>query len=452
MSALICIATLCSSAAAKETLVKNVAEFDAAVKAAQPGDEIVMADGEWRDVDLAFLGEGTGDERIILRAQTPGKVLLTGTSRLRIGGVCLTARDLLWRDSSAKEDVVSFRFDSKNLAKHCALEDCAIIGDMPDKERKFVSIYGDENEVIGCRFEGKRSKGTLLVVWLGEDAPINAHLIFNNFFGPRERLGENGGEIIRIGDSKTSLQDSLTFVKNNYFYRCDGEAEIISNKSSKNQYYFNVFVGCSGALTLRHGNKAEVLGNQFYGDGRKGTGGVRIIGERHVVSGNYFYELTGDDTRAAISVMNGIAHSPLNGYFPVQDVEISLNSFIRCNESFVIGNADDDQPKQTVPPSRLAILENYVDTEDRPVFIVRTPGDQTCEGNKYFGGPLGLKDETGWTEEPKPPKDGLSLIRECPKKLAKTGPEWMKPGEEFLPEVAKKLKAKEPKLENMSAK
>jgi poly(beta-D-mannuronate) lyase len=443
--AVLSLTAVCSSAAAKETLVRNVPEFDAAVKAAGPGDTIVLADGEWRDADLVFRGEGAVDNPIRLKPQNPGKVTFLGTSRLRMGGEGLYVEGLLWRDSSATDDVISFRIDSKTMARKCTLAECAIVGDNPDKERKFVSIYGEGNIVYRCRFDGKKSRGTLLVVWLGESAPPNHHLIKECFFGPRERLGKNGGEIIRIGDSKTSLQESSTEVSSNYFYRCDGEAEIISNKSCKNLYAGNVFVGCSGALTLRHGNEVEVRDNAFFGDGRKGTGGVRVIGERHFVSGNFFYELTGDDTRAAICVMNGIANSPLNACFPVRDVEISLNTFFRCKETFVIGAADEDQPEQTVPPRVSMLCANYVETDGRPIFIVRTKGSElTSDRNTFVGGPLGLEDSLGWNQRSEPAGEreeaALEILRVKP---TDCGPDWMKPGEEFLPEVVRRLRAKE---------
>jgi poly(beta-D-mannuronate) lyase len=433
--AVLSLTAVCSSAAAKETLVRNVPEFDAAVKAAGPGDTIVLADGEWHDADLVFRGEGTTETPIIMTAQTSGKVVLLGTSRLRIGGEYLVVRNLLWRDSSAKEDVVSFRYDSKNLASHCTLEECAIIGDVPDKERKFVSLYGDDNRIRRCRFEGKQSKGTLLVVWLAENGEPPRHYIVENFFGPRERLGKNGGEIIRIGDSKTSLQDSLTLVAKNYFYRCDGEAEIISNKSCANEYSQNIFVGCSGALTLRHGNHAEVMNNQFYGDGRNGTGGVRVIGEGHLVANNYFYELTGDDTRAAICMMNGIPNSPANAYVQVQAADVAGNTFVRCKETFVIGNADKDQPKQTLPPSGCKIAHNRVVTKQRPVFVVVTPPIRLEQSrNSYVGGPLGAVDATGW--ETLDPSD-IVLVKNVQFQPTEIGPSWMRPSEEFLPGVLK---------------
>ena len=60
-------------------------------------------------------------------------------------------------------------------------------------------------------------------------------------------------------------------------------AEIISNKSCKNTYSDNGFYECKGTLTLRHGNDCLVTGNYFIGNNISQTGGVRIIGENHVV-------------------------------------------------------------------------------------------------------------------------------------------------------------------------
>lgn len=431
---------------AGETLVHDVAEFDAAVKAAKPDDKIVLANGEWRDVELRFHATGNFRQNpgvafkptgwIELTAETPGKVVLTGRSRLLIGGRDLVVSNLLWKDTEASEHVVAFRIDSSKHAERCLLLHCAIIGDAPGEERKWVSLYGKENAVIHCRFEGKQSPGTLLVVWLGDHD--GRHSIDHNFFGPRMRLGKNGGEIIRIGDSKTSLQEAKTMVVVNCFYRCDGEAEIISNKSCKNNYLANLFVGCGGALTLRHGNGCEVAKNAFFGDGRKGVGGVRVIGENHHVIGNLFYELTGDDTRAALSLMNGLPDSPLNGYFQVKNARIEQNTFIDCKETIVLGVSDKDQKRQTLPPTNCAFKSNSIESMKGPIFFVHNAPEQTThENNTYIADKLGIADTSGWTHQTD--RSGFDLMKfTLPIKPSDTGPAWLRPGDEYLPEVLKK--------------
>lgn len=448
LTLLICL-TLTSTGVAKETLVHNVAEFDAAVKDAKPGDKIVLANGEWRDAELVCNAQGSEDGIIRILPENNGKVVFTGNSRLRIGGRHIIVGNLLWKGVSSTDDVVSFRTDAKTLAENCWLYGCAIVDDDPATERKWVSMYGRNNVVNYCRFERKQSSGTLLVVWL-DDRPAQ-HLIAYNFFGRRERLGKNGGEIIRIGDSKTSLQTSRTRVQNNYFYRCDGEAEIISNKSCENNYALNAFVGCSGALTLRHGNRCVVVGNYFIGDGRNGTGGVRVIGEDHAVARNVFDGLTGDKARAALSLMNGIPDSPLHGYFQVKRAVVQKNLFVNCEENIVIGLRDDDQKKQVLPPQECEFRENVVVAKSHSVFVRHSdPAEFSFAGNMYDGEELNLGESAGWSRT----RLDLEFFRNEFGFLAMpnfidvgtrnialprlVGPAWMRPGDEYLPEVLKK--------------
>lgn len=458
--------------------VANVTEFNAAVVAAKPGDVIVLADGEWRDADLMFHAVGemprAGDpagvrdphaRRIKLRAETPGKVILTGASRLLIGGKHLEVSGLHWKNTTARDQVIAFRIDSKTLAEDCTLRECAIIEDAVDAptddattggikseksvERKWVSLYGRRNRVELCRFEGKRSGGALLVVWIPDDAPLETderkpdrnvrHVIERNFFGSREKLGKNGGETIRIGDSKTSLRVCETRVVQNYFYHCDGEAEIISNKSCKNGYTNNAFIGCSGALTLRHGNDCGVGLNLFHGDGRKGTGGVRVVGERHRVLSNQFRDLTGDDARAGICVMNGIPDSPANGYVQVRKLSISRNSFVDCKQSILLGFADKDRDDQTLAPDDVQVDGNIV-VADTPVFTVKTlPSNLWTLMNNSYIDDLGLPFSytSNWNRFPRvdleadmkkiPQPDAAEILKFA-------GPSWMRPTENFLPQ------------------
>src|SRR5436189_238861 len=66
--------------------VASVAGFNAAVTSAQPGDTITLADGTWANTDLVFKGDGTPTSPITLRAQTPGRVFLTGLTRMQLSG------------------------------------------------------------------------------------------------------------------------------------------------------------------------------------------------------------------------------------------------------------------------------------------------------------------------------------------------------------------------------
>jgi poly(beta-D-mannuronate) lyase len=399
-SCLILLLLVPSPLPAATTLVRDAAELSRAAAAAKPGDVIELAAGEWRDVNLVLEARGAPDQPITLRAERPGETTITGQSRLRIAGEHLVVSGLKFQQAFHPDAVLEFRHDSKRLAAHCRVTDCAFLDCNPPGETKedakYVSIYGRENRLDHCELTGKRTRGTTLVVWL-QDETSGSHLIEANYFGPRPELKQNGGETIRIGDSNTSRLNARCVVVGNLFEHCDGESEIISNKSCENVYRSNTFRGCSGALTLRHGHRCRVDGNWFLGAEARGTGGVRVIGEHHRVVNNYFHGLTGDDARSGISLMTGIENSPLNGYSPVVDALIACNTFVDCKQTLLIGLADDDV-QATVPPRDCVITANVLTGRRGPLVTVREIGDGVRgESNLVFGAEAGFPPDVQFT-------------------------------------------------------
>lgn len=372
--------------------VSNVDQLHDAAAAAAPGDVIVMANGTWSDADILFETNGAEGDSVRLEAETRGHVILSGRSKLRIGGDYLVVDGLRFEGGGLPDGshVIQFRGDD-NDTNHSRLTQTSIIDYNPENwrdEGKWVSLYGTHNRVDHSYFAGKTHDGATVVVWL-DDNP-NHHRIDHNFFGPRPLLGKNGGESIRIGTSHWSMSDSETLVEHNLFYRNDGEHEIISNKSGKNVYRHNTFLESQGTLTLRHGNEALVAGNFFIGNGVRNTGGSRLIGERHRVINNYYENLTGTEFKGALPVVNGIPNSPLNRYFQVKDAVVAFNTFVNCKYTFVIGAGVSEEA--TLPPENLTIANNVVQTDSRePVITIRAePIDPQWEGNVFAGSSLGL--------------------------------------------------------------
>jgi poly(beta-D-mannuronate) lyase len=378
-------------ASGADRLASTVDEIHTAMKDAKPGDAIVMRDGAWQRADILFDAQGTAETPITLRAETPGKVIISGASRLRIGGRHLMVSGLHFRRAHNDDHLIAFRRDSKQLAEDCRLTNCLIedCNHPTDAgESRWISLYGRRNRVDHCSISGKTGKGTTLVAFLSSEPSL--HQIDRNYFGPREKLGKNGGETIRIGDSDTAHLSSQTTVEMNCFEACNGEAEIISNKSCDNVYRRNTFHRCAGALTLRHGNGATVEANYFLGQKAKGTGGVRIIGENHRVFNNYFSELEGDDHRAALSIMNGFENSPANGYAPVKDAMVAFNTFVNCKETIVMGLSEEDDPN--VPPTNCVIANNLIVTRRKAIDVRTAPINCRWQGN-LVQGDLGLNVE-----------------------------------------------------------
>lgn len=340
--------------------VSSAEDISRVLKEAKPGDTLVMQDGVWRDQQIVFKGRGTYRSPIVLTAQTPGDVILSGNSSLRIAGRYLQVRGLVFAHGyQLKDDVIAFR-DGKQQAFHCRLT-ATVIRDYNSPydsvENHWISLYGTHNRVDHCLIEGKKNDGTTLVVWL--DGHPNYHRVDHNYFGHRPPLGYNGGETIRVGTSTWSQTDSYTLVDDNYFNRCDGEIEVISNKSCHNTYRHNTFHACEGTLTLRHGNYATVEDNFFFGEGVPSSGGVRVIGSHHLVINNYFQDLTGAGLYAAISVMNAQRSPALNGYWPVHGAVIVRNTMVHCRQDVLVGSGA-GQRGRVVAPDSCYIADNRV--------------------------------------------------------------------------------------------
>ncbi len=365
--------------------VSNAGEIANAMKTAQPGDTLMMRQGVWTDQNIIFQGQGAKDAPIVLKAEKPGFVILNGTSSLRIGGKYLEVSGLHFVGGFSRSGApIEFRNGSSNPAHFCRLTNTAIIDYNPPSsstDYKWVSIYGTYNRVDHCFFEGKTHSGTTLVVWL--DGKPNYHLIDYNYFGFRPELGVNGGETIRVGTSDYSLTDSYTTVECNYFEQCNGETEIISNKSCENIYRYNTFFDCEGTLTLRHGNRCTVQGNFFFGNKNYSAGGVRIIGEDHNVFNNYFYQLNGDGYRSALCMVLGVPNSPLNRYYQVKRALVAFNTSVDCRNTFTIGYGSNDD--QTLPPVDCKIANNIAVSENDLIDYDVDPINMFYEGNIFWG-------------------------------------------------------------------
>lgn len=347
-------------------LVKDLAAFEEAVKNAQPGDVITLANGVWKDVELVFEAHGTANQPITLTVETKGKVTLEGQSNIRIAGEHVIVEGLVFKNGyTPTSEVISLRRNKETLCNNCRVTECVIDNYNPPERFEsdyWVGVYGKNNRIDHNYLVGKRNQGVTLAVRLNTEASReNNHRIDHNYFGHHPILGSNGGETLRIGTSHYSLTNSNTLVENNYFDRCNGEHEIISNKSCQNIFRGNTFFECQGTLTMRHGNETLVENNYFFGNGKPNTGGIRIINETQTVRNNYHEGLTGYRFRGALVIMNGVPNSPPNRYFQVIDSEASNNTYIDCDHIQLCAGSDEERsavPKNTVMENNLFYHSN----------------------------------------------------------------------------------------------
>lgn len=344
------------------TLVNNATELTSAISTAGAGDTILLADGTWSDLVITLLGEGTDGFPITVGAETPGKVILTGSSRAEIGGSYLQLRDLVFSGSytGSEDEIIQFRASGVGAAEDSRVTNITILNYVPENGAKtvWVGMYGKRNRLDHSYLKGHDVIGVTVIVW--PDGTPNDHRIDNNHFDDRkDGGGQNGWETIRIGTSDVSLTSSRTLVEHNLFTRVDGEIEIISNKTGDNIYRYNTFLECSGTLTLRHGNDCLIDSNFFLGRGRSGSGGIRVIGENHVIVNNHFEE-TNVRSGAAITVYAGVDGGALNEYAAANNVTIANNTFVDNQGLAIDLGTGLGSSSRTVLPTGGSITDNVI--------------------------------------------------------------------------------------------
>lgn len=369
----------------KGTYVKDFNELSEAIAKAVPGDEIVMANGEWTDIQIRFVAYGTLQNPIILKAETAGEVLITGKSDLKLGGEYLIVDGLYFTNgASPSEAVIEFAINEDTVANHSRVNNSVILDyNKPQRNQDdlWVLLKGRQNELEHCYIAGKSNRGpTIRVDLAGNKSIKNYHKITNNYFGPRPPKGGPSAETIQLGNSFTSMAPSYTLVANNFFDKCNGEVEVISSKTNFNEFRNNVFYQSEGSLVTRHGNYCTIDGNYFIGDtNSEQIGGVRLIGTGHWVTNNYFYNLKGKVFRSPLAVMNGIPKSPLNRYIQVTDVVVAYNSWVNCTSPWQFGVGSNVDQKDILPaseirserPIRTIVANNliYNDREDKQPIV-----------------------------------------------------------------------------------
>jgi len=334
---LIFIVTACAEK--KSSVVNSFEELKEAINNAEPGALIVLNDGKYGGSDFVISKNGTREQPIIIKAKNIGKVFLE--SVFKIDGNYINLQG------------VNFIEDGKLevFGKGCRISNCTW-----DDAKSGIWLHvlpgSSEIEIDHNTFQNKvfsnqnmeRSCQLLRIVVRNKNE--RHHIHHNLFKNVAKGKTGNGFETIQLITENNPFDpqpgSGNSIIEDNLFVRCNGEAEIISVKSNGNLLKRNTFRACKGGLVLRHGDDNVVTQNYFFGDGERGSYGVRIQGTGQVVANNYFQDLGS----YGLGMMDG---TPDDLYIRVERGQILFNTFINCNNTFNIGLNHSKHPNGTVP-------------------------------------------------------------------------------------------------------
>ncbi|USD63205.1 polysaccharide lyase 6 family protein [Vibrio sp. SCSIO 43140] len=395
-----------------EVSAEQVEALKAQIENAKDGETITIADGKYSNLGH-MLVKANG---VTIKAETEGKVWLTGLVQFELTGNDITLDSLVFTEGGPAERFGGVRMMGngntlQNSTFYYFNHDYAY---EPDERRSeypkylWVSLWGKDGKVINNRFEGKQKRGTLIGVQKDE-TPDN-HLIANNIFVDQKqnqfnelaikeavRYNGNSWEAIRIGDSKASQWDSSSKFINNLLVDMDGERELISIKSGDNEISGNTIFESAALISLRHGKGNKVESNIILGNEKLLTGGIRIYDEDHVIRNNYIANTRGRDgliegnadLRGAVVINTGIIDvkngeqldqsvkgKELNKQWTPKNIDIENNTFVDTEWGMVYGNQthrvslfNNDEVENIFAGVDINFKNNVVDNSKNPAFV-----------------------------------------------------------------------------------
>lgn len=386
------------SLAAGITSVNSVASLRTAVAQAKAGTVIEVADGEYNlETPVIISPKGTESAPVVIRAAHVGQAKTTGKAGfvldqaewLTVEGFVLANKVSLFK----VKDCHQVRLSRLSFAYAEPLD----AGGKPLGGHWLMLSGGQSNRVDHCEFGYRKGHGVTLVV----AQPEQHFQIDHNHFAGRPPGDDNGCETIRLG---TGGRDKFYgLVESNLFENCDGDAEVISVKTSNNTVRYNTVWNSQGQIVVRSGNNVDLIGNCIFGDGRKkSVGGFRLHGEDIRVIKNHLQGLTGralvtvwgDHTVAAVA--KDFDDRPREvfeqHYRQTRRAVIFSNLFVDCRSAINVGEKTVNRGcPMSLPPDGWLLADN-VFVGDSPGPLVAGSGEENFKwtGNIAFRrtGPL----------------------------------------------------------------
>ncbi|ARS38337.1 hypothetical protein CA265_00980 [Sphingobacteriaceae bacterium GW460-11-11-14-LB5] len=327
--------------AAKVYLISSEKELKAIESILVPGDEVEIKNGNYNNWAIAISAKGSLAKPIIIRAEKSGLVTFSGSITkpvFKISGDYIFIKGINFKNAVLSKTGVLIELNTSN---NCRISGCNFSANQVQSQFTplvIVSGNGSNNVIDGCSFVANVDNQDVQVKITKESYP-KFTLIENNIFSDKVKVSwpnGNGGECIQVGQDPVLLgnQRPESTVHKNRFIHCNGENEVISNKSSGNKYLNNYFEDNDGELVMRGGHNCVIADNTFKG----GTGGIRINGTGHMVINNKI-----DGIQTAIRLMYGMAKGKeeIGFYIAASNCTIKNNTLSNATTGILIGDSKD---------------------------------------------------------------------------------------------------------------
>src|SRR5262245_30728518 len=325
---LACVLGLTLPASGTTYYVGSIASLTSRINSAVPGDEIILSNGVYTTSSSISVNKvGTAANPILIRAETVGGVEITGSNGFNLSS------------PAAYIIIQGFKFTHASSlsistgTSHCRFTRNTIELTIPaTNDVSYINISGDDVEIDRNELRNKSTLGNMLDI-TGSGSQVARRLwVHHNYFHDFASPGGNGAETIRWGLSGLSLSTGDGLCEYNLFVRCEGENEMISNKSSGNTYRYNTVIDCDGGeISQRHGNDCL-----YYGNYMQNTAGIRVYGDRHKIFNNYL-----ESNSIGVNMGNGDGDvyngAPLTSHDRPDDNILVFNTFINNSTHYQMG-------------------------------------------------------------------------------------------------------------------
>lgn len=376
--------------------VSNNSQLNTAMSSAVSGDKIVLANGTYSGFTVTKSG-------ITIQAANKGSATVSsGIIRLsNVSSVTIQGLKITTAGSTQTVDGESFPvavwFEASNSC-HFAGSTLNLSGHASGTSWVMLSGNSNNNHIDHNEFGPNSVKGHYIFVrgnrtgvtvpsdrtsWANGNGPNNPNMARNtqidhNYF---HDMAAGMGEIMVLGGIGVAgdYQNTSTLVERNLFVNCDGDAEIISIKSSHNTIRTNTIRTSIGMISSRAGNNNTISANLMLQAAKTGTGGIKIYEKDQTVSGNYV-----DNPQDYGFVLGaGDNYTSSNfGHAQVFNASVTGNIWINMNtRGVIIGHGSNDN----LPPTDCTFSNNALRGSASPLLNLRIAGNTVFSNNTTSG-------------------------------------------------------------------